>query len=91
MKILDASRRDAAATKFTLLAAASLVLVIVGAVVPVQDGLRSAMAIAALVGYVYFAGRAMPLWQGRGQPSLRRPAWRRRLCATRVRNVRFPP
>lgn len=65
--------------KFTLLAVASLAFVVVAAVASMRGELRSMLAIAALVGYVYFAGRAMPLWQGRGQPSLHRRAWRRRL------------
>ncbi|MEO8347905.1 MAG: hypothetical protein ABI610_03250 [Acidobacteriota bacterium] len=78
MKILDASRRDAAAAAFALLAVASLVLILIASVVSMRGELRSAMAIAALAGYGYFAGRAMRLWQGRGHPSLRRPAWRRR-------------
>ena len=64
---------------FALLAVASLAFVVVAAVAPMRAELRSILAIAALVGYAYFAARAMPFWQGRGQPSLRRSAWRRRL------------
>ena len=77
MRVLDATRRDAAAVRFTLLAVASLGLILVAVLVPMREELRSAAAIAALLGYAYFSGRAMQLWQGRGQPSPRRGVWRR--------------
>lgn len=77
MKLLTTARREAAASKFGLLAVASLGLVVVAAVVSMRGELRSVLASAALCGYVYFAGRAMVLWQGHGGPSLRRAVWRR--------------
>jgi hypothetical protein len=78
VKVLDASRREAAAAKFALLAVASLALILIASVVSMRGELRSVMAIAALCGYAYFSGRAMRLWQGWGHPSLHRSAWRRR-------------
>ena len=83
MKVLDAPHRDAAAVRFTLLAVASLGLILVAVVVPMREELRSAAAIAALVGYAYFSGRAMQLWQGRGQPTPRRDVWRRHFLEDR--------
>jgi hypothetical protein len=78
VKLLTTARREAVASKFGLLAVASLGVVAVAAVVSMRGEFRSVLASAALCGYVYFAGRAMVLWQGRGRPSLHRPAWRRR-------------
>ena len=69
---------------FALLAIASLAFVVVAAVAPMRGELRSVLATAALVGYAYFAGRAMQLWQGRGHPSLHRRAWRRRFLDERT-------
>lgn len=77
MRVLSTPRRNAAAAKLALLAGASLALVVVAAVFPMRDGLRSALAGAAVCGYVLFAGRAMELLQGRGCPRLDREAWRR--------------
>ena len=77
MRVLTTARREAVAAKFGLLAVASLGLAVVAAVFSMPGVLRSALAGSALCGYVYFAGRAMVLWQGRGSPSLRRSAWRR--------------
>lgn len=77
MRVLDRSRRDKAAATFALLAVASLAVVAVESVLSLGSGLRSLTACAALVAYAYFSARAMRIWQGRGQPSLHRAAWRR--------------
>jgi len=83
VRVLDATRRDAAAVRFTLLAVASLALILVAVLVPAGAEVRSAVAIVALVGYAYFSGRAMQLWQGRGQPTPRRAVWRRHFLEDR--------
>lgn len=77
MRVLERYRRDAAAARLAFLALASLGLVAVAAAVPMRDALRTFFTGAALVGYVYFAWRAMELLQGRGSARSERPAWRR--------------
>ena len=65
MRVLATHRRDAAAARLALLALASLGLIAVAAAVPMRDALRTVLAGAALLGYAYFAWRAMELLQGR--------------------------
>jgi hypothetical protein len=77
VKVLDNSRRDKAALTFAVLAIASLASISAVALLSPRPGLLTLTAIAGIVGYSYFAGRAMRIWQGRGQPSLHRRAWRR--------------
>jgi hypothetical protein len=77
MRVLERPRRDAAAARLALLAFASLGLVAVAAAVPMRDALRTIFTGAALLGYAYFAWRAMELLQGRGSARPERPAWRR--------------
>jgi hypothetical protein len=89
VKILPASRRNAAAARLALLAVASLGLVAVAAAVPMSGALRSVLAGAALCGYAYFGGRAMEVLQGRGIPRWNRPAWR--LFSARERRYTHPP
>jgi len=77
MRVISRSRRDSIAAAFTFLAVASLAPAGAAAAISMRAGFRSALCIAALVGYTYFAGQAVRLWQGRRCPSLRRSAWRR--------------
>jgi hypothetical protein len=63
--------------RLALLALASLGLVAVAAAVPMRDAFRTVLTGAALLGYAYFAWRAMELLQGRGSAHPERPAWRR--------------
>jgi hypothetical protein len=77
VRVLTTHRRDAAAATLALLAVASLGLVAVAAAVSMRDALRTVLAGAALLGYAYFAWRAMELLQGRGSARPERPAWRR--------------
>jgi hypothetical protein len=84
MRVLAPSRRNAVAARFALLAAASLGLIVVAAVFQMRAGLRSALAGAAVCGYVLFAGRAMELLQGRGFPRLDGAIWRRHFLAEEV-------
>lgn len=77
MKVLSGSSRDAAAFRLSLLAVASLALIVMAVVVSMPDALREALAGLGVLAYTWLAGRAMRLWQGRGLPSIRRAAWRR--------------
>jgi hypothetical protein len=84
VKILDSSRRDSLARRFALLAISCLSLIAAAAAVTMPDELRSVLATAGLAAYAYCSGKAMQLWQGRGQPSLHRSAWRRRFLHERT-------
>ena len=83
MRVLATHRRDAAAARLALLALASLGLIAVAAAVQMRDALRTVLAGAALLGYAYFAWRAMELLQGRGSACPDRPAWRRHFLQRR--------
>ena len=90
MRVLTTHRRDAAAARLALLAAASLGLVAAAAFLPIRDALRTVFAGSALIGYAYFAWRAMELLQGRGSVRPERPAWRRHFLQRRDIPTRPP-